>query len=249
MKRLAVTVCLLALGLAGPGRAAASPRSAVKLAICRSALLPADRDVRLVSQITADRATVRMAIRVDSYQRLPGRGYVPLRSAYGFGRWYRQPRPYGSVFRYIYDSHPDTVPATVRFRVGFRWYERHGKIERTVYRLTPPCRQRDLRPDLSVRGIRVEHGRRGNHDRYAVTIRNAGATAAAPFTLRLAFSGGLIQTWDLTGGLGPGRGATRTLTGGPACAGGAPTATVDSGAVIDESNEQNNSLVAACPAF
>lgn len=243
MKRLAPV--LLALGLALPAAASAAPKTVTKLSGCRSSLQLLDRKFDLAAHMRAIPGTKRMGIRFDLFEHRPGHpGFTAVRAP-SFGVWLLSNRS-AATFNYIRQINGLDAPASYRVIVGFRWYGKHGKVLRTSAHVTKACRQVDLRPDLRIRLIAVTHGKKG-HDRYAVVVRNAGVTAAHAFVLRLAFPGGDVKLWDLPG-LAPGASVRRLLTGAPPCSAGAPTATADSGAVVEESNEQNNSRVATCPA-
>jgi CARDB len=243
MKRLAPV--LLALGLAFPAAAAAAPATATKLSGCRSSLQLLQRKFDLAAHMRAIRGTKQMGIRFDLFEHRPGQpGYTALRAP-SFGVWLQSGKG-TAPYNYIRRINGLDAPATYHVRVGYRWYGKHGRVLRTSHTITRACRQYDLRPDLRIRFVTVQHGKKG-HDRYVVSINNAGVTAAHPFVLRLFFPGGDVKLWDIPG-LAAGASTRRVLTGAPACSGGAPTATVDSGATVDETNEQNNTLVAVCPA-
>jgi hypothetical protein len=243
MKRLAPV--LLALGLVFPAAAAAAPRTTTKLTGCRSSLQLLERKFDLSAHMRAVKGTNQMGIRFDLFEHRPGRtGYTALRAP-SFGVWLLSGKG-KAPYNYIRRINGLDAPATYHVRVGYRWYGKHGRVLRTTYTITRACRQHDLRPDLRIRLIQVQHGKKG-HDRYAVVIKNAGVTAAHAFVLRLSFPGGDVKLWDIPG-LAAGASARRLLTGAPACSAGAPTATVDSGATVDEANEQNNTRVALCPA-
>lgn len=243
MKRLVPV--LLALGLALPATAAAAvPSTSTKLSGCHSSLQLLQRRFDLSAHMRAVRGTKRMAIRFDLFEHRTGQVGYSVVQAPSFGVWLASKS--AAPFNYIRRINGLDAPATYRVTVGYRWYGAHGKVLHTLHRVTRTCHQYDLRPDLRVRRIVVEHGKRG-HDRYTVVVRNVGATAAHAFVLRLSFPGGAVKLWDVTG-LAAGATVGRTLTAAPACTKGAPTATVDSGANVDEANEQNNALVATCPA-
>lgn len=244
MKRLVLV--LLALGLAVPAAsAAAAPSTVTKLSGCHSSLQLLQRKFDLKAHMRAIKGTKRMGIRFDLVEHRPGKAGYSAVHAPSFGVWLLSNKS-TVPFNYIRRINGLDSPATYRVVVGYRWYGKHGKVLKTISHITQACRQSDLRPDLRIKLIRVQHGRKG-HDRYAVVVRNAGATAAHAFVLRLSFPGGEVTLWDLSG-LASGASARRVLSGAPACSAGAPTATADSGAAVDEANESNNSRVATCPA-
>jgi CARDB len=191
------------------------------------------------------RGTKRMGIRFVVFEHRAGQAGYSAVQAPSFGVWLLSKRGV-PAFSYVRRINGLDAPATYRVRVGYRWYGKGGKVVKTSSHVTKTCRQFDLRPDLRIGLITVEHGKKG-HDRYTVVVRNTGVTAAGPFVLRLSFPGSDVKLWDLPG-LAAGASTRRVYAGAPPCADGAPTATADSGAGVDEANEQNNSRVATCPA-
>jgi hypothetical protein len=243
MKRLAPV--LLVLGLAFPAAAAAAPATKTKLTGCHSSLQLLQRKFDLAAHMRAVEGTKQMGIRFDLLEHRPGKAGYTAVQAPSFGVWLLSGKG-RAPYNYIRRINGLDAPATYHVRVGYRWFGKHGKVLRTSYTITKACRQYDLRPDLRIRLILVQHGKKG-HDRYAVSVRNAGVTAAHAFVLRLSFPGGEVKLWDVSG-LAAGATARRSVNGAPACSAGAPTATVDSGAAVDETSEQNNTRVAVCPA-
>ena len=129
----------------------------------------------------------------------------------------------------------------------FRWLDEDGETLRTRRDTSSTCRQPDLRPDLSAVGVDVLPGPRADRRRYAVTVRNDGRTDAAAFDVGLEVAESELGPLPV---FGLAAGAVRTVTVvGPACTpGAAPTVTVDVAGAIDERDEDDNLLVASCPA-
>ena len=76
------------------------------------------------------------------------------------------------------------APARYRFRVTFRWLGVHGTVLATAVRDSGSCTQRELRPDLLVRGTTVtDITGAPARQRYTADIADAGATAAGPFAV------------------------------------------------------------------
>jgi CARDB protein len=255
MKRISILLGAgaAAVALFGVPAGATVPRgeAALRVSSCHHAVAPFERRLGIAARMRAFPGTARMAVRLDLLVHRRGEvGYQPIGGKdLGFGVWLKSDPGVGR-YRYIRKVRSLDVPATYRMRVSFRWYDAHGKVLLTKKRLTRACFQPDLRPDLRIRFARVK--RSGPiRDAYAISVRNAGATAAGPFALTLAFPapvGGVptSQRWTIDL-LGPGEVTNRTLPRAPKCSAGAPTATVDPDLAVVESDETNNSRVVVCP--
>jgi hypothetical protein len=243
-----------AAALTGVPAGAKAPRgeAALRVTACHHAVVPFERKLGIAARMRAFPGTKRMAVRLDLLVHRPGDdSYAAVGGKeLGFGVWLKSDPGVG-LYRYIRKVRSLDVPATYRMRVSYRWYDANGKTLLTRRRLSRACFQPDLRPDLRIRFARVK--RSGpNRDVYAVSVRNAGATAAGPFALSLTFPappGGVAtaQRWTIDM-LGPHEMTTRTLFRAPRCANGAPTATVDPDGAVVESDETNNTRLVACPA-
>jgi hypothetical protein len=253
MKRFSILVGAVgaAVALVGVPAGAKPPRGrvALKLTSCHHAVAPFERKLGIAARMRAFPGTTRMAIRLDLLVHHRGDlGYAPVGGKeLGFGVWLKSDPDVGH-YRYIRKVLSLDVPATYRMRVSYRWYGPSGRVLLTRKRLTGPCFQPDLRPDLRVDFVRVRV-RGPKRDNYVVSVRNAGATAAGPFAVSLVFppaSGTVAQRWTIPS-LGPGEVTQRSLLGGPKCSLGAPSATVDPDGAVVESNEANNSMIATCP--
>jgi hypothetical protein len=112
--------------------------------------------------------------------------------------------------------------------------------------VSPACAQEDLRPDLVPRRVDILPGADRGQARYAVQVRNVGATDSGAFELRLDVAG----RPPVSGTVAPlTTGATRVVAlAGPACAAGdAVTVMVDAGGEVDEVDEAGNALTTPCP--
>ena len=79
------------------------------------------------------------------------------------------------------------APAAYRLSVEFRWTGAHHRVIGLTTRRTPICHQAELRPDLLVRRIAIPTANHaGTAVFYPVTVANAGASAAPPFTVELS---------------------------------------------------------------
>ncbi len=117
---------------------------------------------------------------------------------------------------------------------------------RLAFFYTAPCREPDLRPDLTISAAVADASQPGETTtRYVVTVRNAGRGHATGVQVAATFSGPTRTVKRL----GPGQSAD-VVFWGPPCGSGsaAPSFLVDPANLIDEARETNNSLVATCPA-
>ena len=170
------------------------------------------------------------------------------------GVWRSPPNPTlgqlpGDVWRLQKSVYNLDVPFTYQFRVSFRWTGLHGKVLGTATRYTRTCRQRELRPDLTVTSITVAavagHPKK---ELYTAVIANQGLTGAGPFQVLFAPGDTSPPTTDTMAFLGAGK--TRTLSFvGPLCdAANPPTVSADSASQVDDFNRANNVVAAVCPA-
>ena len=97
----------------------------------------------------------------------------------------------------------------------------------------------ETRPDLVLRSVADDSAG------YVAKVFNRGRTAAGPFDVAFIVGGVPLGTTRVVG-LAPGQ-SIDVFMPGPACTDGeALEAVVDPGSEVDESNEENDSLVASC---
>lgn len=232
--------------------AAAPPRSRLTGFSCTHALDPGARAVAIKATMRPLTGTRKMAIRFELLQRSPG---LPVQEVSGgdLGVWRSPPSPTlgqlpGDVWRLQKSVYNLDVPFTYQFRVSFRWSGVHGKVLGSTTRYTPTCRQRELRPDLTVTSITVAavagHPKK---ELYTAVIANQGLTGAGPFQVLFAPGDTSAPSTDTVAFLGAGK--TRTLSFvGPLCdAANPPTVSADSASQVDDFNRANNVLAAVCP--
>jgi len=256
---LVVLATAVAASAATVASASSAPTYSARLSGCFRSLDPSRRAVDVDAAMYARVPGTRgMAIRVELFERRAGETRFRRLPRDGRGKlstWHAYPRPVANpetLFEYSLDVSLErrTVPAVYRFRVGFRWYGRHGRLLRQRFQTTGNCLQPDMRPDLRVRSITVVPPRTaGGSTRYEAVIRNAGLSRTSSFNALLQ-SGGMTvpgQTRTLAGGLGPGATVTVSFSG-PACAAdAAPVVVLDPDNRVDERDEKNNSRAAICP--
>jgi hypothetical protein len=245
-----VTVAALA---AASVSAAAPPRSQLTAFSCTHAQDPGARAVGITATMRPLSGTRKMAIRFELLQRSPG---LPAQEVTGgdLSTWRAPGNPTlgqlpGDVWRLQKSVYNLDVPFTYQFRVSFRWTGAHGKTLGTATRFTHTCRQRELRPDLTVRSIAVSaiagHPKK---NLYTAVIADQGLTGAGPFQVLFAPGNTSAPTTDTINFLGAGRTRTLSFTG-PLCnAANPPTVSADSASQVNDFERSNNVLAATCPA-
>jgi hypothetical protein len=244
MRRAALIGVLLAAALA-PAAHAAMP-AGVKLLACEPALLAADRSATFEARVRPLRGSLRMQVRFTLQTRAGAPEPWRRVLAPGLDDWLTSAP---GVSRYTYAKTVQNLPAPAAYRVlvRFRWLDADGAVLARTRVTSDACRQPDMRPDLVAARIDVFAPLGPGPAQYAVALRNDGRTAAGAFAV--ALRAGDAQLDPLTvPGLAPGERRVVTFTG-PRCAPGvALTATVDTELAVDERDEQDNVLVAQCPA-
>jgi hypothetical protein len=235
-----------------PPRSGSKPVYDARLLTCRRSPLTESRTATVGTTMRPIAGGRRLSLRVDLYQRPLSGGRWALRSDVpGLSEWTSPSDPsIGSrpsdVYRYRQAVGRLVVPYAYRFRVTFRWSDPSGKPVSEAVVNTAPCREPDLRPDLTIAGAVADEPAPGETTtRYVVTVRNAGRGHASGVQVAATFSGPTRTVRRL----GPGQSAD-VVFWGPLCGTetSAPSFLVDPANLIDEARETNNSLVATCPA-
>ena len=154
---------------------------------------------------------------------------------------------------------PETVvdldaPATYQFRVSFRWLGAGDTVIGSVVRYSGRCHQRELRPDLQVMApIAVTAiASRPDRDLYTATIRNAGATAAGPFSVAFVPGGNWTAPSRRRSSAWAPASSAPSRSSGPLCGtadpADPPEVIADSAGQVDDLDRTNNTLTATCPA-
>ncbi|HEX4804971.1 MAG TPA: CARDB domain-containing protein [Conexibacter sp.] len=240
----------------GAGVASGAPVGARLLSCHRSPLLAA-RVAVVGTWMRPVAAGRRPAVRVDLWQRLTGGRWTQRTDVPGLGVWIAPSDPQlgsrpGDVFKYRQSVGRLAVPASYRFRVGFRWENAAGAVVRTATVTTAACREPDVRPDLVLDGVQASPSPRGDGlVRYDVTVRNAGRSPSPRAVVAATLPGDASPNARERGvpRLLPGERTVVAFTGPGCAAGGQPASfAADPSNAIDEANEANNELVASCPA-
>jgi hypothetical protein len=220
------------------GFPAAASAEGVKLLACVPALEGKERSASFEARMRLARGSERMQVRFTLQVDEDDRGDWRRVVAPGLDDWLSSD-PGVTLYSYAKTVQNLSAPAAYRMVVRFRWLDAGGAVLARSRGTSRVCRQPDLRPDLGpVRIDAVDGG-------YAVTLRNAGRTAAGPFAVTL--SAGEEPLEPLTVPALAAGGRTVLTFARPACAAGAVlTATADAGLAVDERDEGDNVLVATC---
>jgi CARDB len=252
---LAAIAALAAVAVPSAAATSASPppRSQLTAFGCTHALDPGARAVAIKATMRPLSGTRKMAMRFELLQRSPG---LPVQevSAGDLGVWRTPPNPTlgqlaGDVWRLQKSVYNLAVPFSYQFRVSFRWTGLHGKVLGTATRYSHTCRQRELRPDLTVKSIAV-YAIAGHPKKelYTAVIANQGLTGAGPFQVLFAPGDTSPPATDTITFLGAGKTRTLSFTG-PLCdSASPPTVSADSASQVDDFDRTNNTVVATCPA-
>jgi len=153
---LACAACSLALlGAVAPvawgakaGSAAAAGQATTPLAGSASATVEqcvasgaqAERSATFTGEMTAIPGTVRMSMRIDVEERVPGEAEFHAVTSSGLGVW-RPSDPKVKVYKYLKQVGNLSAPASYRGLVRFRWLNAHGHVIKRAERLTARCLQ------------------------------------------------------------------------------------------------------------
>lgn len=199
----------------------------------------------------------RLALRIDLFQRTPAGRWALRSDVPGLGAWTSPSDPLlgtrpADVFKYRQAVGHLVVPSSYRFRVAFRWLDDGGAVVREASVTTQVCRQPDLRPDLVLDSVDAAPSPRGGGlVRYAVVLSNVGRSAASRAVVAATLPGDATPNAHLrtVARLEPGASVVVSFTGPGCAAGELPAAFVaDPANALDEADEANDELAAACPA-
>lgn len=221
------------------------PALAASIESCTTSVLPAGRVVSFVGSMPAITGAerLRMRMRFDLERLRPHDAHWRrLRGVPGFGGWEStDPGRAGFVFHKRVDGLQ--VPASYRAVVRFRWEDGAGRIVRRARRVSAPCAQPDIRPNLVPGALTAVFDARPGLAVYRLVVRNTGRSAAGPFSVRV---GGAATD---VGGLGPQQQRTVVVMSAVCLAGTTMLAEVDADHTIDESRERGNVVARRCPLW
>ncbi len=232
-----IALVLAALAGAAPARAQKPPLSAA-LVSCQTGRDATERHAVFTAAMPAMVRTRRMAMRFDLYERAPSAKSYSHVDVPKWGVWERSHR-YVPGFIFTKRVEGLAPPATYRAVVRFRWFDAAGRLQRQARRETGPCRQPDLRPNLTVGSVTADD--RG----YLVEVLNDGRGDAGPFSLTVG-AGQQALTADVDG-LPAGQRRTVAVAADRCRAADRVVVRLDPGREVDEADETDNSASQPCP--
>ena len=145
---LAAAACSLALLCTAPGGASASaqsgaeggPQDSATLEQCVTSVAQVERSATFAGEMTALAGTVRMAMRIEVQERVPGEALYHAVSAPGLGVW-RESDVKVKIYKYLKQVTNLSSPASYRALVRFRWLGARGHVIRRAERVTSRCVQ------------------------------------------------------------------------------------------------------------
>jgi hypothetical protein len=119
---------------AGPGGVSAT------LEECVTAVAQSERAATFSGEMTAIAGTVRMSMRIDVEERVPGETAFHAVTAPGLGVW-RAADPKVKLYKYLKQVTNLSSPASYRGFVQFRWIGERGHVIKRAERMTTRCLQ------------------------------------------------------------------------------------------------------------
>jgi hypothetical protein len=243
---------ILASAVTSTAATASPPRASLRAFVCQRALDPPSRGISVESVMRSIPGTEKLAVRFQLLRKQAGE--TALVRAGDLGTWLSPADPTlgqrsGDVWQLTKSVADLAAPAEYRFRVSFRWIGPHGRTLSRDTRLTAPCQQSELRPDLLVKSVAVAPLLGSSTvDEYSATVANDGATATGPFEVAFApGDGSPLKVRDVQS-LKP-HATVLVRFRGPVCApANPPTITADPASQVDDRDRSNNSLTASCAA-
>jgi hypothetical protein len=107
---------------------------------CVTAVTQSERAATFSGEMTAIPGTVRMAMRIDVEERVPGEAAFHAVTASGLGVW-RSADPKVKVYKYLKQVTNLSSPASYRGFVQFRWVGDKGRTIKRAERMTMRCLQ------------------------------------------------------------------------------------------------------------
>lgn len=248
MRASACLLFLLMLSVTAPAEArrvdkAPAKSHASKLSVCDPAGHTATftGSMRVLKNAPGMEMLFRLLVKGDDAER-----FVDAGAPAPFGQW--QAADMGNR-RYILDRTVANLPigSSYRVQVRYRWRDAAGKVVAKGARRTKPCAQPDTRPNLHIQSVRPGELYPDGSREFEVGYLNDSTTdILSGFSISLAVSGMPAQiVTDGSLAAGDRNDAVFTL---PVCpAGGSITAVVDSGLLIDEDDEADNTITVPCP--
>lgn len=245
MRTILAAAAILAV-VSAPASAKQAPVLRADTPTCRTGVTPAERFAVFTGSMPAKRGAARMAMRFDLQLREPGDAAFRTVRAPSFGRW-ELSKPGRSGF--IYSKRVDGMqaPATYRAVVRFRWLDDAGRTVARATRYAPRCAQADPRPNLRLLALRATAGTTAGTTTYLLTIVNSGRGPAGAFDIAVGPDDGGAATSATVGGMAAREVRVLQVTARTCDATGRVRVRLDTGAVVAESDEQDNDVRRDCP--
>ena len=148
--RLRTLCAVCACALAAPGQAAAAsaasnhagqpPAATATLEQCVTSVVQVERSATFAGEMTAVPGTVRMAMRIEVQESLPGEAGFHTLFAPGLGVW-RDSDTKVRIYKYLKQVTNLSSPATYRALVRFRWLGNKGHVLKRAEHFTARCMQ------------------------------------------------------------------------------------------------------------
>ena len=140
----AAACSLAALGAAAPGAAGGQSGagtgslSSATLEQCVTSVVQVERSATFAGEMSAVPGTVRMAMRIEVQERIPGEAFFHTVAAPGPGVW-RGSDPRVKIYKYLKQVTNLSSPAVYRALVRFRWEGPRGHVLRRAEHATAGC--------------------------------------------------------------------------------------------------------------
>lgn len=131
------------------GQPPAEVQDAATLEQCVTSVSQGERSATFAGEMTAIAGTVRMTMRIEVQERLPGDALYHTVSAPGLGVW-RQSDARVKIYKYLKQVTNLSAPASYRALVRFRWVGARGHVIKRAERVTPRCLQPAAPPAASA---------------------------------------------------------------------------------------------------
>jgi hypothetical protein len=248
MRRIGVcTTALALLAACVPGASASTtattPVAAVTLAACHPSDDVSQRFATFAGQMQTVKGSTRMGMRFTLLERLDTPDFEPV--AVSDLRLWRRSKKGATSFIYSQRITALRDGGSYRMRVLFRWFGSDGRAVKTKTVRSTVCHQPARLPNLMISSITAKPGLLAGNTTYTVTVQNDGTGDAGGVDVALWVDGGTVANGQLAA-VAAGKSASIDIAG-PACHG-FVRAAVDPGDRIVETNENDNTLVTACPS-
>src|SRR3954463_8371171 len=241
---IAVLLLLSATAAAGAATRALKATTLLKVRDCQVGDTPKERSATFYARMTATKGTNQMAMRFTLIDRA-GDGPPEVVDNPALAQW-RKSNKGVKRFGYAQSVAGLKQGGAYAVQVQFRWLGAEGQVIRSVKRTSGTCRQEGQLPNLSITGVSAQAGETSGTEVYLVDITNSGRGLARSPGVDLFVDSAAAdsQTVDAVKA-----DETRTVRFvGPLCKQNIQM-TADRDDVVNETNEDDNSLRARCPVL